>query len=61
MMTSSPACTSAIKFMYLGIPAICAVITLVIFMFMKLDGKTVDQYRAEIAARRAAENVPGEQ
>lgn len=59
--TVSAACTSAIKFMYLGIPAICAVITLVIFMFMKLDGKTVDQYRAEIAARRAAENVPGEQ
>jgi glycoside/pentoside/hexuronide:cation symporter, GPH family len=54
--TASAACIGAIKFMYLGVPAICAVLTLIIFMFMKLDGKTVEKYRAEIAARHAADN-----
>jgi glycoside/pentoside/hexuronide:cation symporter, GPH family len=55
--TVTAACTSAIRFMYLGVPAICSVLTLFIFMLMKLDGKTVEGYRKEIAARHSAENA----
>lgn len=52
--TVTPACANAFQFMYLGIPAICAVLNLVIFCFMKLDGKTVERYREEIAQRKAS-------
>lgn len=55
--TVTPACANAIGFMFLGIPFICAILNLVIFWFMKLDGKTVDGYRAELKARHEAQQI----
>ena len=58
--TVSAEAAGAISFLYLGVPAVCAVLNLVFFLFMRLDGKTVERYRTEIAARRADTGSAGE-
>lgn len=44
----------ALDFLYLGVPAIAAVVTFLIFLFMRLDDKTSARYRKEIDERIAA-------
>jgi GPH family glycoside/pentoside/hexuronide:cation symporter len=50
--TMTEAGIKGIYFMYLVVPAITSILTLIIFLFMRLDAKTVEGYKADIAKRK---------